>query len=747
MTDTLERVNAALAERYRLEREIGRGGMAIVYLAEDRKHQRHVALKILRPEIAVALGGDRFLREIAIAGRLTHPHILPLHDSGEAAGLLYYVMPYVPGESLRDRLDREKQLPFDDALQITREIADALGYAHSLGVVHRDIKPENVLFEAGHAVISDFGIARAIREAGGERLTETGLAVGTPGYMSPEQATGEQVDGRSDVYSLGCVLYEMLAGEPPYTGPTPHAVMAKQLADPVPAVRRLRDTVPAVVDQALSKALAKVPADRFATAGAFAEALIKRAAVGCSPRSVAVLPFVNMSADPENEYFADGITEDVITQLSRIRALKVISRTSVMPFKKREQSLKEIATKLGVAALLEGSVRRAGDRVRIAAQLIDGETDEHLWAETYDRDLTDIFAIQADVAAHIAAALQAELTPAERTRLRKEPTSDIEAYHLFLRGRHCLLRYTLEGIGQGLEYFEQAIAKDPDYALAHAGLALTHVIIAMGYGAGTVRPQQAYARAKEAAVSALALDADLGDAHAVLAFVKFVFEFDWTGAEREFKRALELNPGSDAMGVPLKAGYGVMLSALERYDEAIAVFTRAKELDPLTAHNSSDLASTLLRAGRYDEAAQEAERLIRLQPDFPLGHSTLGWAHLKQGRFDEGLAELSQAIALNPGNTMLLAQLGQAYGMVGKVGEARRVLQQLEDLSKERYVSPYHIAYVYTGLDEQDKAIDWLERAYEEHTGGVYGIKGSFLFTSLRSHPRFTALLRKMNLE
>ena len=747
MTDTLERVNAALAERYRLEREIGRGGMAIVYLAEDRKHQRHVALKILRPEIAVALGGDRFLREIAIAGRLTHPHILPLHDSGEAAGLLYYVMPYVQGESLRDRLDREKQLPFDDALQITREIADALGYAHSLGVVHRDIKPENVLFEAGHAVISDFGIARAIREAGGEHLTETGLAVGTPGYMSPEQATGEQVDGRSDVYSLGCVLYEMLAGEPPYTGPTPHAVMAKQLADPVPAVRRLRDTVPAVVDQALSKALAKVPADRFATAGAFAEALIKRAAVGCSPRSVAVLPFVNMSADPENEYFADGITEDVITQLSRIRALKVISRTSVMPFKKREQSLKEIATKLGVAALLEGSVRRAGDRVRIAAQLIDGETDQHLWAETYDRDLTDIFAIQADVASHIAAALQAELTPAERTRLRKEPTSDIEAYHLFLRGRHCLLRYTSEGIGQGLEYFEQAIAKDPDYALAHAGLALTHVIIAMGYGAGTVRPQQAYARAKEAAVSALALDADLGDAHAVLAFVKFVFEFDWTGAEREFKRALELNPGSDAMGVPLKAGYGVMLSALERYDEAITVFTRAKELDPLTAHNSSDLASTLLRAGRYDEAAQEAERLIRLQPDFPLGHSTLGWAHLKQGRCDEGLAELSQAIALNPGNTMLLAQLGQAYGMVGKVGEARRVLQQLEDLSKERYVSPYHIAYVYTGLDEQDKAIDWLERAYEEHTGGVYGIKGSFLFTSLRSHPRFTALLRKMNLE
>jgi serine/threonine protein kinase/Tfp pilus assembly protein PilF len=748
VTSALEPLAAALAERYRLEREIGRGGMATVYLAEDCKHHRKVALKILRPEVAASLGVERFLREIEIASHLAHPHILPVHDSGEAAGFLYYVMPYVEGETLRDRLAREAQLPIEDALQITREVADALGYAHSLGVVHRDIKPENVLFEAGHAVLSDFGIARAISAASGEHVTETGLSVGTPSYMSPEQATGDRaVDGRSDIYSLGCMLYEMLVGEPPYTGCTAQLVMAKQLTDPVPAVRRVRETVPAGVERALTKALAKVPADRFVTASAFSEALAKPAPVAAGPRSVAVLPFLNFSADPENEHFADGMTEDVIAQLSKIGSLKVISRTSVMLFKKREQSLQEIATKLRVATLLEGSIRRAGNRVRIVAQLIDAETDQHLWAETYDRDLTDIFAIQGDVASHIAAALKAELSPGEESRLRKKPTGNLEAYDLFLRGRHCLLRYTSEGIRQGLEYLDQAIAKDPGYALAYTQLAVAYVAMAMGYGAGTVRAQEAYPKAKEAAEMALRLDEELGEAHGSLAFVKLYFEFDWAGAEREFQRAWELNPGTGTMGEMLRDMHGLMLSALERYDEAIAMLARAQELDPLSAVHSSELATTLVRAGRYDEAIREAERLIELQPDFPMAHSSLGWAYVKQGRSDDGLAELMKAVSLSPGNTMLLAQLGQAYGMVGNTLEARRVLRQLEALSRERYVSPYHLAYVHTGLGEQEEAIDCLERAYEERSGGIYGVKGSFLFTTLRSHARFAALMRKMNLE
>src|SRR5437588_2413750 len=480
--------------------------MATVYLARDLKHGRQVAIKVLGPEIAAALGPERFLREIELAARLTHPHILPLHDSGQAGASLYYVMPYIEGESLRDRLEREGPLPLEDALRITREVAGALGYAHSHDVVHRDIKPENILLSGGEAVVADFGIARALTQAGGTRLTETGIPVGTPAYMSPEQASGGgPIDGRSDVYSLACVLYEMLAGEPPYTGPTAQALIAKVMVDPVPAVRRLRPTVPPGVDQALRKALAKAPADRFASMAAFTDALSAPAA----PRSpsVAVLPFRNLSADPENEYFADGITEDVIAHLSKIRALKVISRTSVMAFKQREQSLKEIAARLEAATLLDGSVRRAGDRVRIVAQLIGAENDRHRWAETYDRQLTDIFGIQTDVALHIAQALKAELAVDEQTRIRKEPTNDLRAYQLYLLGRHWLVRYTPVALQRAIEHFQGAIAKDPAYALAYASVAMAYAELAES---GAMAPDTAAREAKEAAAHAVRIDPQLG---------------------------------------------------------------------------------------------------------------------------------------------------------------------------------------------------------------------------------------------
>ena len=737
-SDQLERLYAALAGRYAIECELGRGGMATVYLAEDVKHHRQVAVKVLQPELAATLGPDRFLREIAVAATLNHPHILALYDSGEADGFLFYIMPYIKGESLRQRLEREHQLPIDQALGITRQVASALAHAHTQDVIHRDVKPENILLYEGEAMVADFGIALAVSAAAGERLTATGVLVGTPEYMSPEQSIGERaLDARSDVYSLGCVLYEMLAGEPPYTGTTAQAVIAKRMTDPVPAVRRVRDAVPPGVDQTLMRALARTPADRFASAAAFAEALAQPAVVTARPRSVAVLPFLNLTSDPENEYFADGITEDVIAQLSKIRALEVISRTSVMSFKKREQSLRDIAARLGVATLLEGSVRRTGDRVRIVAQLIDAEKDQHLWAETYDRQLTDIFAIQTDVALQIAAALKAELSPDEKTRIHKEPTNDLQAYQLYLQGRHCFIRYTQEGQRKAIEYFEQAIERDPGYALAYTGVALAYGELGE---IGALRPDETYARAKEAVAKALELDGELGEAHCMLAFVKFVHDFDWPGAESSFKRALELSPSSaDTYDL-----YGRMLSALERYDEAIAAQQRAQELDPL-AH-PLDVATALLRAGRYDDAAEAATRCIRFDPNYARGHSTLGWALLKKGMFDEGIAELEKAVALSPGHGLWLAQLGQAYALVGKVGQAREMLRQLEELSQQQYVSPYHMAYVYTGLGEQDTAIDWLERAFEERAGAVYGIKGSFLFTSLRSHPRFTALLKKMNL-
>ena len=745
----LDRLADSLAGRYTIERELGRGGMATVYLAADLKHHRKVAIKVLRPELGSVLGSDRFSREIQVAASLSHPHILPLYDSGTggAEQLLWFSMPYIRGESLRQKLVRERQLQVDESIRIVRQVAAALKYAHDRGLVHRDVKPENILLHEGEAMVTDFGIALLVSGAGEqsggeeERLTGTGMSLGTPQYMSPEQAAGERtLDARSDIYSLGCVLYELLAGEPPYTGPTPQAIMAKRFTDPVPAIRRLRPTVSSAVERALMRALAAVPADRFSTADEFITALTSPSGAEPRPPSVAVLPFLNLSTDPENEFFADGITEDVIAQLSKIRALKVISRTSVMPFKKREQSLREIGAALQVGTLLEGSVRRAGGRVRIVAQLIDAETDRHLWAETYDRQLTDIFAIQSDVALQIASALEAELSLNERTRIHREPTSDVRAYQLYLKGRHSYTRYTDDGVRKGIEYFRQAIAADPEYALAYTGLGLAYAELAAGIGEGILRPDLAFHEAREAITRALALDGELGEAHSVLALLKLIHDYDWTGSEREFKLALELSPGS----ADIYDHYSWLCAALERFDEAIALVKRAQELDPL-AHRA-DLATTFLRSGQYPEALEEALRCVDFDPSYARGRSTLGWAYLKNDMVEQGLAELERAAALSPTNNLFRAQLGQAYAMYGKTSEARVMLREFEQGAQERYVSPYHIAYVYVGLGEADRAIDLLERAYQERAGSVYGLKGSFLFRSLHSHPRFKALLRKMNL-
>jgi serine/threonine-protein kinase len=743
----LDRLGSALAGRYALGPELGRGGMATVYLADDLKHRRKVAIKVLHPELGSLLGPDRFTREIQVAASLNHPHILPLYDSGVAEGLLYYVMPYVRGESLRQKISREIQFSIPEAIEIVRQAASALEYAHAHGLIHRDIKPENILLHEGEAMVSDFGIALGIvsGEAGRgsteERLTGTGLTLGTPQYMSPEQSAGERtLDARSDLYSLASVLYELLAGEPPYTGATAQAVIAKRFTDPVPRVRRLRPTVPPGVEQALLKALAKVPTDRFTSAAEFAAALDAPAAEQPRAPSVAVLPFLNLSTDPENEFFADGITEDVIAQLSKIRSLKVISRTSVMQFKKREQSLREIAGALEVATLLEGSVRRAGDRVRIVAQLIDAEADQHLWSETYDRRLTDIFAIQTDVALQIASALEAELSPDERTRIQRKPTSNVRAYQLYLQGRNSYSRYAGDSVQKGIEYYRKAIAADPDYALAHTGLALIYAELAAGEGGSALTPAQAYLEARQAVTRALELDSQLGEAHSVLALLKFTHDFDWAGAEAEFKLALQLNPGA----ADIYDHYGWLCGALQRWDEAVALVTRAQELDPLV--HRADVANELIRSGRYPEALEAALRTVELDNDHPRGRSTLGWAYLKSGMPAEGIAELERATALAPERIMFRAQLGQAYALTGETEKAQQILRQLEQLSQTRYVSPYHMAYVYTGLGEADRAIDLLERAYDERAGSVYGIKGSFLFTTLHSHPRFKALLGKMNL-
>ena len=457
-----------------------------------------------------------------------------------------------------------------------------------------------------------------------------------------------------------------------------------------------------------------------------------------SVSAVAVLPFINLSADAETDYFAAGITDDVIAHLSKIRALKVISRTSVMQFKERKESLKDIGATLGATTVLDGSVRRSGDRVRIVVKLVDVHNDRNLWADTYDRQLTDIFAIQTDVALQIAAAMKAELSRDEQTRVRRGPTNDVQAYQLFQRGREWYIKYTAEGLLKAIELFDKALQRDPSFALAYANKSSAYTELAES---GAVSADIAHPRALEAAEQALKLDPDLWAAHCTRGFLKAAHEFDWEGAEQEFKRAIELSPSSADSYVL----YGRVLAGLGRFDEAIVVQEHAHELDPV-AHRM-DRITTLLRAGRYEQAIKPAEEAVEFEPDYDRARSTLGWSYFLNGDQMAGIAELERAVAVSPGNTLWLGQLGQACAMAGDEKRARAILEQLEEHARAKFVSPYHFAYVYTGLGELDRALDYLEQAVLKRTGPAYAIKSSFLLTSLHNHPRFHALLREMKLE
>ena len=459
-------LSAALADRYRIERELGAGGMATVYLAQDLKHDRKVAIKVMRPEVSAELAGDRFLREIRTTANLQHPHIVPVFDSGSAEGQLYFVMPLIEGETLRQRLEREGPLPIDEAIRLVRELAEALQYAHEAGILHRDLKPENVMLSRGHALLADFGIARTAESDGDDRLTRTGSSVGTPAYMSPEQATGErELQPSSDVYGLGAILFELLTGERPFTGATAQAILVKQFTSEAPLVRTLRGDAPAGCETAVARALASDPDQRFATAAAFAAALSgpgattpARGSPHASERSLVVLPFVNQSPDPDNEYFSDGLTEEIISDLAAIKSLRVISRTSSMHLKGTTKDVPTISRELGVRYVMEGSVRKAGNALRITAQLIDATTDGRIWGAKYGGTLDDVFELQERVAREIVAALGITLTTAEDRHLAQRPIEDARAFELFLQARQEMHRYGLDAIERGEELVRRAMA-------------------------------------------------------------------------------------------------------------------------------------------------------------------------------------------------------------------------------------------------------------------------------------------------
>jgi eukaryotic-like serine/threonine-protein kinase len=796
--EKFERLRAALASRYRIVREAGQGGMATVYLAEDLKHDRRVAVKVLKPELAAALGPDRFLREIQISAALAHPHILPLYDSGEADGFVYYVMPYVEGETLRDRLVRQRQLPIGEAVQIVQEVADGLGYAHSLGVVHRDIKPENILFMGGHAVVADFGVATALGMAGGARLTATGWSVGTPMYMSPEQAMGQgDVDGRSDTYSLGCLLYEMLTGDPPFSASNPQAVLAKKLSEPLPRLSSLRETVSPALDEAVRRALARTPADRFSTAAEFAVAAAKgggpdtpaaRSAGGAGrpgardaasarmrwavpllvgvlavavfgtvrllrvsdsggatsrPTTIAVLPFENLGS-ADDEFFAAGMTDEVTSRLGEVSGLDVVSRRAAQRYAGTDKAMREIGRELGTDYLLIGRARWAGTgngsrRVRITLELLRAQDERQLWSTAYDRVIDDIFEVQSNIAGQVIERLGVTLREGERSRLSAQPTENHEAYTLYLKGRYFWNKRTEENIQIGLDYFQQAVDLDPGYSLAWAGIA--DMWIARGWYS-RLAPGETYPKAKHAAITALEFDSTLAEAHLSLAHIHFQYDHDWDAAERGYRRAIALNPKHPIA----HHWYGGSLSAKGWHEEALQHAQTARALDPLSPIIQTWVGLRYYFAGKYENAIAEFQKALELDRDFAPAHWHLGWAYEQTGRFEEGVSEAERALALDGGSLLYLASLGRAYAKAGRENAARATLARLAQASANRHVSAYHVAVIHIALGDTNAGLDWLERAYDEQSPWIGYLRVDPRVDPVRSHPRFESLLRKSRL-
>jgi TolB-like protein/Flp pilus assembly protein TadD/tRNA A-37 threonylcarbamoyl transferase component Bud32 len=718
MIDPQDRVRAAVADRYQIEREVGRGGMATVYLAQDLKHHRPVALKVLHPHLAVNLGPDRFLREIQIAARLQHPHIVPLYDSGQAGDLLYYVMPYIEGDSLRQRLERERQLPLDDALQITRAVASALDYAHRHQVVHRDIKPENVMLHDGEAMVTDFGIAKAVSAAAADTLTQTGATVGTPAYMSPEQAAGEaELDGRSDVYSLACVLYEMLSGRTPFTGPTAQSIIAQCFTTPVPSLRTVRDSVPEVIDQAVLKALAKAPAERFATPMLFAQALVPATGTSTPPgtapatpvaKSIAVLPFADMSPQRDQEYFCEGMAEELINALMKIGQLNIASRTSAFAFKGKNEDIGEIGRKLKVGTVLEGSVRKAGNRLRITAQLINVADGYHLWSERYDRDMEDVFAIQEEIAGNIVKALRVVLSEDEKRAIEKAPTANVQAYECYLRGRQFFHQWRRKGVEYARRMFERAIEIDPNYALAYAGIADCCSFIYTYWDASTTHLEQADTASRKA----LELDPQSAEAHTSRGLA-MAFAERYEEADQAFATAIRLNPKLfEAHYFQARAWYqqGKLVLAAASFEEACRMRPDDYQAASFLSQTYEGLGRKAEAAATHQRALQLVEKHVELNPDDPraLCLGALELAHA--GQRERGLEWMRRALAIDPEDSGML----------------------------------YNAACFYAVQGEREAALTSLEKAVQLGFGLRGWIENDSDLASLRDDPRYQAILQQV---
>jgi len=782
MADLLERVRASLAGRYTIERELGRGGMATVYLARDLKHDRPVALKVLRPELAASLGADRFLREIQVTAHLTHPNILPLLDSGRADEFLYYVTPYVEGESLRSRLERERQLPVDEAVRLAAAVAGALDYAHRHQIIHRDIKPENILLEDGQAVVADFGIARALHAAESAKLTETGVAVGTVAYMSPEQATGEEFDGRSDIYSLGCVLYEMLAGEPPFTGPTAQVVTARRLAGSVPSLHAVRDSVPRQIEQAIGKALAKLPADRFATAAEFADALTPggpaprptafrlswRRAGGVAaaflaifgavlvsrskthgarePASngVAVLYFDNLSRDTADAYLADGLTEELISRLGQVARLTVKSRNAVRRFRGRlADDPSAVGRALGVVHLVSGSVRHAGARLRVTVELVNAATGDRMWGQQYDRAEADLLGIQEDIAVTIATAIGGRLLPAERSSLTQRPTRDPGAYDHFVKGNYFLGQRTAPAVGRAIDEYRAALQLDPSFTEALARVAYSYALfLDWGWRYPNASPESLLARGFAAADSALRQDSTSSDAWMARAYVLAMSGTRTTApAIAAFERAIALDPRN----AEAYHQYGWVLMGLERDSASAEANLRALELDPARFATMLNLAALRTVQRRYNEGLRGMDSALSGEPGLAYLYAWRALSRLTVGRASEARRDAELAIRLGSlayGEAALAAVEAHEGDVVSARRRVNSVLREGVDSLRPHSREALFIGLALVALNERERAIQLFERVRPRDWQLAYRLRYAGL-DPIRADPRFQRLVEE----
>lgn len=727
--------------------------MATVFLAHDKRNERPVALKLLRAEAEIAADAERFEREIKLLARLQHPLILPLHDSGVAAGVLYFVMPFVDGETLRDRMMLAGPLPIDEALRVTIEVADALAYAHAQGVVHRDIKPENIMLWRGHAVVCDFGIASIVQGAAlasshGDRLTQAGFWLGTPGYMSPEQAAGEEhIEPASDQYSLALVLYEMLAGSPAYVG-TPRSILARQITESPAPITGRRPDVSASLAATLDRALAKMASDRWSTTASFGEAL--RAALGGSahtppaPEStdarlaLAILPFANVGGDSANDFFSDGITDELIAAISRLPKLRVVSRTSAFSFRNTALALPEIGARLRVGYVLTGSVRRAGDRMRLTAELSRVADDTLVWSETYERTLSDVFEVQDDLTRRITSTVREALGASGTvTPVHAHHARSLTAYDQYLLGRYAWNKRTRASLLEGLACFQRAIDADPSYAPAHAGLADSHTLLA---STSATAPHVAYPAAREAALHAIALDPDLADGHASLGLVRLNYEWDWEGAEQEFRTAIRLNPSYSTA----RLWYSSFLSSMARHEEAIALALQGAALDPLSIAATVRLGMAYSFARRHEQAAVTLERAMAMEPGVLHGHFFwLSKAYVDLGRFDDAVRLAEETYAASQNAPAFRGLLAIVYHGVGRLEEARTFARERVQSPD---VTPLWMALFYLLLDDQEQMYAWLNRGVDERADLMHSMRSNPFFMKAWRDPRFAAVLERMRL-